>query len=389
MKQIRTILVFCLVCAVGLCCLPCFACAAAVGDADGAGRVTAGDARLVLRAGVGLEEADLACMDADADGKLSAADARLVLRYAVGLETALPVKSGSAEPEPQTTDKILVVYFSRTGHTKPLAEYAAELLNADIYELRAKIPYTDEDIRYYTDCRADREQHDPAARPEIEGPLPNVSGYGTVLLGYPIWHGQAPKILYTFLESADLTGKTLVPFCTSASSPVGSSADNLHPLAPDAVWKEGKRFAVGTEKDEIAGWLTEIDLKQTKKKEEPALQMTINGTAISVVWEDNEAVAALTKLAAKAPVTVQTPPYGGFEQVGALGTGLPRNDAQTTTAAGDIVLYNGNQIVVFYGSNTWRYTRLGKIEGLDGDALNALLGNGAVTLTLSASVRSY
>lgn len=87
-------------------------------------------------------------------------------------------------------------------------------------------------------------------------------------------------------------------------------------------------------------------------------------------------------------MTVQTTPYGGFEQVGALGTGLPRNDAQTTTAAGDVVLYNGNQIVVFYGSNTWRYTRLGKIEGLDGGALNALLGNGAVTLTLSASVRS-
>lgn len=388
MKQIRTILVFCLVCAVGLCCLPCCAFAAAMGDADGDGRVTAGDARLVLRAGVGLEEADLARMDADADGKLSAADARLVLRYAVGLETALPVKSESAEPEPTTTDKTLVVYFSRTGHTRPLAEYAAELLDADLYELRAKIPYTDDDIRYYTDCRADREQRDPTARPEIEGPLPDVSGYGTVLLGYPIWHGQAPKILYTFLEGADMTGKTLVPFCTSASSPLGSSADNLHPLAPDAVWKEGKRFAIGTSKDEIDRWLTEIGLKNEEQKEEPALQMKINETKISVVWEDNDSVSALKALAEKAPVAVAMSPYGGFEQVGSLGKDLPRNDVSTTTEAGDIVLYNGSQIVVFYGSNTWGYTRLGKIQGLDRDALTSLLGNGAVTLTLSASDRS-
>ena len=111
--------------------------------------------------------------------------------------------------------------------------------------------------------------------------------------------------------------------------------------------------------------------------------MKINDTEIPVSWEDNEAVAALTALAEKAPVAVAMSPYGGFEQVGALGKSLPRNDISTTTEAGDIVLYNGNQIVVFYGSNTWRYTRLGKIQGLDRDMLTDLLGNGAVTLTLS------
>lgn len=108
--------------------------------------------------------------------------------------------------------------------------------------------------------------------------------------------------------------------------------------------------------------------------------MTVNETELTVVWEDNEAVAAL---AALAPLTVQLSPYGGFEQVGPLGTDLPNHDVSTTTEAGDIVLYNGNQIVVFYGSNSWSYTRLGKIQGLDRTALTALLGNGPVTLTLS------
>ena len=353
-----------------------------VGDVDGDGDVTAGDARLVLRASVGLEETDLQRMDADADGTVSAADARLVLRFAVGLESVLPVKNGSTEPEPHTGANVIVVYFSRTGHTKPLAEYAAETLHADLYEIQAKIPYSDDDIKYYTDCRADREQNDPSARPEIAEPLPDLSGYDTVLLGYPIWHGQAPKIIYTFLEQSDLTGKTVVPFCTSASSPLGTSAENLHALVQDAVWNDGRRFAIGTGKEEVAQWLKEIGLYQ-EEREENSLRLIINGKKIDVLWEDNASVAALKALAAAEPLTVQMSPYGGFEQVGPLGDSIPRNDVNTTTEPGDIVLYSGNQIVLFYGSNTWSYTRLGKIQGMDQAALADLLGGDAVVLTLS------
>ena len=157
--------------------------------------------------------------------------------------------------ETGAVSKSIVVYFSRTGHTKPIAEFIREELSADIFEITAEIPYTDDDIKYYTDCRADREQKDPAARPGIAGDLPDLSEYDTVYLGYPIWHGQAPKIIYTFLESVDLSGKTVVPFCTSASSPVGTSAENLHPLSPDADWKAGTRFAIGTAREEIVEWL--------------------------------------------------------------------------------------------------------------------------------------
>ena len=167
------------------------------------------------------------------------------------------LSEGRMEPE---SSKVLVVIFSRTGHTKPLAEYITEDLNADLYEIEAKVPYTDDDIKYYTDCRADREQNDPSARPEIAGELPDVTGYDTVFIGYPIWHGQAPKIIYTFLEGVDLSGKTIIPFCTSHSSPLGTSAENLHPLAPDAAWMEGRRFAIGTTAGEISEWVKSLDI---------------------------------------------------------------------------------------------------------------------------------
>lgn len=167
------------------------------------------------------------------------------------------LSEGRMEPE---SSKVLVVIFSRTGHTKPLAEYIAEDLNADLYEIEAKVPYTDDDIKYYTNCRADREQNDPSARPEIAGELPDVTGYDTVFIGYPIWHGQAPKIIYTFLEGVDLSGKTIIPFCTSHSSPLGTSAENLHPLAPDAAWMEGRRFAIGMTAREISEWVKSLDI---------------------------------------------------------------------------------------------------------------------------------
>ena len=121
-------------------------------------------------------------------------------------------------------------------------------------------------------------------------------------------------------------------------------------------------------------------------EEEPAvktLTMRIGDTTVTVDWEGNESVAALRELVKDKPLTVQMSMYGGFEQVGSLGTSLPRNDSQTTTAAGDIVLYSGNQIVVFYGSNSWAYTRLGHVTDKTAVEMAELLGNGNVTITIS------
>ena len=138
--------------------------------------------------------------------------------------------------------------------------------------------------------------------------------------------------------------------------------------------------AVGSESAEIT------DASETgvisDEEENSAMVMKIGDTPVQVIWEDNESVKALKELIGDSDLNIQMSMYGGFEQVGSIGQSLPRNDAQTTTKAGDIVLYSGNQMVVFYGSNSWAYTRLGHISDKNEDELAELLGNGDVTITI-------
>lgn len=122
--------------------------------------------------------------------------------------------------------------------------------------------------------------------------------------------------------------------------------------------------------------------KYEENTEMKTLKLKIGDTRVAVVWEENESVAALAKLVKDKPLTVRMSMYGGFEQVGSLGTSIPRNDKNTTTCAGDIVLYSGNQIVLFYGSNSWAYTRLGHIADKTAEEMTRLLGSGDVTVTL-------
>lgn len=108
-------------------------------------------------------------------------------------------------------------------------------------------------MAYYTNGRADQEQNDPDARPVISGGVENMDQYDIIIISYPIWHGQAPRIISTFLESYDFSGKTILPFCTSHSSGIGSSADNLHVLCSESVkWLDGRRFKAGDSKESVA-----------------------------------------------------------------------------------------------------------------------------------------
>lgn len=125
-----------------------------------------------------------------------------------------------------------------------------------------------------------------------------------------------------------------------------------------------------------------IELDESEEEEEPMMQMKINDTPVTVAWEDNESVSALKELAMDG-LTIQMSMYGGFEQVGSIGQRLPSSDVQTSTSSGDIVLYSSNQLVVFYGSNSWAYTRLGHITDKTPEEMRTLLSNGDVTITLS------
>ena len=153
--------------------------------------------------------------------------------------------------------KTLVVYFSQTGHTAAIASAVVAHLQADEFRLHAAEPYVEADLNYNdSSTRATVEQNTPDARPGIAALPENLGDYDTVLVGYPIWWGKVPRLMCTFAEGCDLSGKTLIPFCTSGSSDIGSSADEMAALAsPDATWLPGRRFAIGTEAEVVAGWV--------------------------------------------------------------------------------------------------------------------------------------
>lgn len=123
-------------------------------------------------------------------------------------------------------------------------------------------------------------------------------------------------------------------------------------------------------------------LNESEKEQENKMVLKINNEEVLVEWEDNESVEALKKICSEEALTIQLSMYGGNEQVGSIGQSLPRNDINITTDAGDIVLYSGNQIVLFYGSNSWAYTRLGHIIDKSASDMAKLLSNGDVTITI-------
>lgn len=175
------------------------------------------------------------------------------------------------EPDPETPDpqptagRALVVYFSCTNTTKGIADRIAEVTEADAWRIEPEEPYTSEDLDYSnSSCRANREQNDPSARPAIKGRCEDIADYDVIFLGYPIWWGKAPKVIFTFLEGHDLTGKTIVPFCTSHSSGIGSSDTDLHQLAAGAEWKQGRRFNGSETEETIKNWIESIDLNFNK-----------------------------------------------------------------------------------------------------------------------------
>ena len=165
-------------------------------------------------------------------------------------------KENTPAKDDSESGKSLVVYFSETGNTKGVAEKIAAVIDADTYEILAAQPYSDDDLDYNNeDSRATKEQNDKTVRPEIGSEKLDLSAYDTIYLGYPIWWGQAPRIMDTFVESYDFTGKTVIPFCTSGSSDIGTTGDDLGANAGSGNWLKGKRFAGGTSQADVEEWL--------------------------------------------------------------------------------------------------------------------------------------
>lgn len=187
-----------------------------------------------------------------------------ILALAVALMMSLTVACAQEEELAftPTDSNVLVACFSATGNTWPLAEYAAAYLNADLFRIEPEVPYTEADLNYSdSDCRANQEMNDENARPALAATVENMDQYDTVIIGFPIWWGQAPRLIETFIEAHDLSGKTVLTFCTSGGSGYGQTGEILSALTDDTVnWIEGTRFSPGASADEIADWLTDLGM---------------------------------------------------------------------------------------------------------------------------------
>lgn len=284
------------------------------------------------------------------------------------METIIPTEENIGNPletvpgERESGGGTLVAYFSATGTTRQVAEWIAGQTGADLYEIIPEIPYSSVDLDYNDPTsRTTLEQEDPAARPAISGRAEHMETYDTVFLGYPVWHGQAPKIVRTFLESYDFGGKTIILFCTSHSSDIGSSGINLHDLCPDTVtWTEGERFPAETTEKTVAEWLeglpVRVDGTSAAFSGPVRIIMTFDGGQALMELADNSAARSLL---AQLPLTLTFEDFAGAEKISYPPKELDFSDTPDghTPGKGDVDCFVpwGN-LAIFYQEDTGSYS---------------------------------
>ena len=173
----------------------------------------------------------------------------------------------------------------------------------------------------------------------------------------------------------------MIPFCTSGGSEISTSEKNIRNLVPIGAQLSGRRFSANASVDDVSAWLDTLDL--SLKAEEQKVNIDVNGYILTVSLEDNSSAQALKELLKNGSIAIEMSDYGNFEKVGTLPETLPRNDERITTEPGDLILYQGNQITIYYDVNTWNFTRLGKVENISQDELKEILGDGSITATFS------
>ena len=157
------------------------------------------------------------------------------------------------------TNNILIVYFSCSNNTEAIAYKIQNNLQSNIFEIIPLDPYTEEDLNYNDDsCRANQEQNDDNCRPQISNPIVDFNQYDSFFIGYPIWWGKLPKIMYTFFETYDFSDKNIIPFCTSGGSGITTSVNEIKQLEPNSNVDNGKRFSSSNSQETINQWLLEF-----------------------------------------------------------------------------------------------------------------------------------
>lgn len=294
--------------------------------------------------------------------------------------TALYKALGDDETAEQ--GNVLVAYFSCTGTTKSAAENIQAATQGDLFEIVPAQPYTSADLNYNnSSSRSQVEQRDANARPAISSTVEHMDDYDVIFLGYPIWNGRPPKIISTFLESCNFTGKTIIPFCTSGGS--GYSSEGLAELTEGAAWLEGRRFSGGVTTADIAEWVDGLNLDLNKAHDAASI-LRVQCGEVTVIYELNDSPAAQSLLL-QLPLTIEVKPYSTNEQTFYPPEKLNITDSPAITSAkagtlayyapwGDVVMFYGD----FSGGSGGLYELGIAVEG--NDAIQNLSGTITVTV---------
>ena len=291
--------------------------------------------------------------------------------------------------------RYLVLYCSRTGNTERMAQTIQSTLDCDMMEVVPETPYDDD-----YDAMLDRAQEEIAGiaqgnYPAIETSVESFDEYDIVFIGYPIWHGHMATPMQTFLHNHAglLAGKRIALFASSGSSSISTSEREAASLVPDATFEESlwlNRSTLDNMGTRIPEWLESLGASREESTGEDtpvsgnSIRLTLdNGTAFTATLADNSSAEALKALLAEGDLTIEMSDYGNMEKVGPIGQSLPRNDEHITTSPGDLILYQGSNLVIYYAPNTYTFTRLGRIDNVQEDELRAALGDGNVTVTIS------
>lgn len=329
-----------------------------------------------------------------------------------------PVKAEPIDLVAGDRRNILVAYFSRSGNTaipdgvdaitsaslninedgkfagnaEQIAKWIAEETGGDLFLIQTEYTYPWD---YNKTVEVGEGQDADGYHPTLITHVEHMEQYDTIYLVYPIWHYTLSVPVCSFLDEYDLSGKTIYAFAANAGSRFADSVSRIQEADPEAKVVEGvsvseremtdaKESVLTCVRDFAKSITTEPEGSSNSENSEATenianikINVRIGNTTFTGALEDNAATRELVEMMKQAPISINMSDYSGFEKVGSLGRSLTTDNHQTTTSAGDIVLYNGNQIVMFYGSNSWSYTRIGRIENLSG--WQETLGNGDIT----------
>ena len=294
-----------------------------------------------------------------------------------------------------TNGRYLVLYCSRTGNTESMAQTIQSTLDCDMIEVVPETPYDDNYNTMLERARTELAAIGQGTYPAIATSIESFEDYDIVFVGYPVWHGHMATPMQSFLHShADLlAGKRIALFASSVSSLISTSERDAASLVPDATFEESMLLTSSTLDDmgsRIPAWLEALGAsrEESGNGDTPVVGNSIrialdNGTVFTATLAENSSAEALKALLAEGDLTIEMSDYGNMEKVGRIGQSLPRNDEHITTSPGDLILYQGSNLVIYYATNTYTLTRLGRIDNVEEDELRTALGEGSVTVTLS------